>query len=104
MSIFEYVFFRKDNSYAAMITKRVERMMSFLLLLVNACSIAYALSDAPIFHNEEEQATRSVCGVHSETNDMLLTMAAIVEAAMLMGVLLPAAYFWVQLHCIDGEC
>ena len=104
MSIFEYVFFRKDISYAAMITKRVPRIMAILLLLVNACSIAYALSDAPIFLNEEEQATRSVCGVHSETNHMLLTMAAIVEAAMLMGVLLPAAYFWVQLHCIDGEC
>ena len=99
MSIFEYVFFRNDISYAATITKSVPRMMSFLFLLVNASSIVYALSDAPIFHNDET----SVCGVHSHNNDMLISMAAIVEAVMLMGVLLPAAYFWVQLHCIDGE-
>ena len=92
-STFEYVFFAPTKSYlSTLITKTLPSVIATLVLFVNVGSISYNLYTAP-FLDDSSEVEGAICGTHHKRNDWLISASAIIEASMLLGQLIPAAYF-----------
>ena len=100
-STFEYVLFpREGRSTFAALLKAVPGFIRVILVFVNIMAIASNVYNAPVWSDDGNV----VCGVHSDRNDTLVTIAVLTEAGLLLGLcLLPAAYFMVRLCCLGEE-
>ena len=106
-SAFEYVLFpREGRSTFVALLKAVPGVISVILVFVNVWAIHSNVYNAPAWSDGN-----MVCGNHSDRNDALLSIAALTEAGLLLGLcLLPATYFMVRLCCLgkeeeeSGEC
>ena len=106
-SAFEYVFFADEyprGFNVSTIPWLISRSLFVFMLLINVSAIMYSFINAPMRGGGNLQSGE-ICGLKNRADNVLITVSAGLEAALLMGQLVPAAYFlWQLMVCVDATC